>query len=199
MMNNNPMMNQMDQNPILQMIQKNNEQIIQMIQQIFQVQMLNNLLLNQILNNNLKTNNNINNNMLNNTISQMNNIVNNMKMINNQNMQNMMSDSHNNSNDINLWVGNTAPKINILFERINEKGYQNNSFLLAPNNISIKELIEAYFKKLCIADLNKQRDFIFIFNGKALNKTDCSTLKENGFDNFSLVVIKISESGLRGG
>ena len=44
MMNNNQMINQMNQNEMLKMIQKNNEQIIQMIQQIFQVQMLNNML-----------------------------------------------------------------------------------------------------------------------------------------------------------
>ena len=201
MMNNNPMINQMDQNSILQMIQKNNEQIIKMIHQIFQVQMLNNLLFNNILNNNLNTDYNINNNMFNNNMNQMNNIINDMNMISNQNMQNIMNDSHKNSNNIDLWPGNTAPKVNVVFERIGEiEGIKSRlTGFLVPDNITIKELIETFFKKLSITDQNKQKDIFFMYNGKTLNKADCSTLKENGFDYSPFVSIKVYEFDLRGG
>ena len=175
MMMNNRMMNQMDKNQIFQMIQKNNEQIIQMIQQIFQVQMLNNMLLNQILNNNLN-NNNINNNMFN-DIKNINNLMNNM--INNPNMNMMNNNMMNNSlkNEIDPWAGNNNPKINILFEETTGK----RTILSAPENILVGELIDAFFKKAGILDPNQQKKISFLFRGIKINRADQSTLKEKGF------------------
>ena len=187
MINNNPMRNQIDQNLIFQKIQKNNEQIIQMIQQIFQVQMLNNMLFNQIIDNKLN-NNNINNNMLNNLMSNMNNLMNNM--INNPNMQminnNMMNNLQNNDND--PWVGNNASRINILFET--PQGININ--IPAPENISIEELIEAYFQRRHITNPDRQNNFNFLFNAQNLNRTDRTLLKEK-FLNFTWPRIRVNE------
>ena len=149
MLENTSTINQMDESQILQMIQKNNEQIIQMLQQIFQVQMINNTLLNQIFINNL--NNNIsNNNKFNDMMNQMNKFMNNINMMNNQNMQNMAINNKmnimNNNNVIDPWEGNTAHRINIILEYYN--GYDTKRFTLhTPENITLKELIEGFKKK----------------------------------------------------
>ena len=176
MMMNNQMMNQMDKNQIFQMIQKNNEQIIQMIHQIFQVQMLNNMLLNQIINNNLN-NNNINNNMFNDMMNNMNNLMNNM--INNQNMNmmnnNMMNIPQKKDNDFDPWEGNNNPKINIVFEETTGR----RTVLVVPDNISIGELINAFFHKHNIINPDLQNKIMFLLNGTKLKRADSSTLKEN--------------------
>ena len=173
MMGNNSMMNQIDQSQILQTLQKNNEQIIQMIQQIFQIQMMNNILINKILSNNL---NNINNDMLNNNMmNQMNNFINNMNMINNQNIQ-----MNNNNNFDNIFDGHTGRKINIIFQ-----SYDTRKIILivvAPENISIKESIEEFWKKSGIYDPDEQKNFIFKRGGDSLKIDDTSLLdkyKEN--------------------
>ena len=180
MMNNNQMINQMDQNQMLQMIQKNNEQIIQMIQQIFQVQMLNNMLLNQILTNNLN-NNNINNNNFSNLMNQMNNILN-----NNSNMQNMMDNNMMdmiNNNVVDPWEGNKEPRINIHFE---ERGKKVN--LPTPLNITVKELIEGFIKKFNIEKKNIN-DINFLFNGRELKKDDCRKITQVGLTNGSRILV----------
>ena len=188
-MMNNVMINQMDQNQIFQTIQKNNEQIIKMIQQIFQVQMLNNMLLCQIINNNLN-NNNFNNNMFSDMMNKMNNFMGNMNMINSPNMQmiynNMMNNPQKNDNAIDPWAGNNAPRLVIQF-KINRA--TTNIALTVPDNISIGELIEAYFQKCRITDPDKQNNFRFIFNAKSLKKTDHSTLKENDFRDYSTIFV----------
>ena len=174
MMNNNQMINQMNQNQMFQMIQKNNEQIIQMIQQIFQVQMLNNMILNQILTNNLNNNNNINNNM--NVIrNQMNNLMNNINMNNNLNMQNMMDNNMmnmiNNNNVFDPWEGNTSRRAYIIFEF----NSVNRFVLHPPENITVKELIDEFIKK---SNLEKQ-NLTFLFNGTTdLRKYDCKKIGE---------------------
>ena len=155
------MMNQINQNQILQSIQKNNEQIIQMIQQIFEVQMRNNMLLNQFFNYNL--NNNINNNSFNNMMNQMNN----MDMI-----------------KIDPWVGNTEPKLNIEFRFLSGKKIM----LAAPDNISIKELIERFWKKSGITDPIEQKKISFSHNGHTLNIADSSPISKN-FVNGSWVLV----------
>ena len=181
-MMNNVMINQMDQNQIFQTIQKNNEQIIKMIQQIFQVQMLNNMLFCQIINNNLN-NNNFNNNMFSDMMNKMNNFMGNMNMINSPNMQmmnnNMMINPQKNDNAIDPWAGNNAPRLVINFRKKNTSTIA----LTVPDNISIGELIEAYFQKCHITNPDKQNNFKFIFLAKALQRTDHSTLKEKGFTN----------------
>ena len=171
-MMNNPMINQMNQNQILQTIQNNNEQIIQMIQQIFQVQMQNNMLLNQILNNNLN-NNNINNNMFNDTMNNINNLMNNI--INNPNMNMMNNNMMNNSlkNEIDPWAGNNAPRLHIKF--ITTNGIV--TPFAVPEDISIGELIEAYFQRCHITNPERQNHIQFIRNAKLLKRADRSTLK----------------------
>ena len=173
--NNNQMINQMNQNQIFQTIQKNNEKIIQMIQQIFQVQMLNNMLLRQIINNNL--NNNINNNMFNDIMNNMNN----MNMINNPNIQMMNNNMMNNpqNNETNPWAGNNASRINITFL---ETGGLAKILIAAPEDISIEELIEAYFQRNHITNLDRQNNFNFIHNGKRLKRSDRTLLKEKFYN-----------------
>ena len=188
MINNNLMINQMNQNQILQMIQKNNEQIIQMIQQIFKVQMINNMLLNQILSNNLN-NNNINNNILNNMMNQMNNIMNNMNMINNSNIQT-------NDNYTDPWAGSTSLRLNIGFKLIgfNRK---NSIYLPAPPNISVKELIEEFWKKSGITDPNEQKNIIFKINNGLISGTvdifDCSPISKKFIDGNRISVIRTQD------
>ena len=175
MMNNNQMINQMNQNEMLQTIQKNNEQIIQMIQQIFQVQMLNNMLLNQILTNNLN-NNNININNFNSIMNQMNNFMNNM---------NMMNNNSNLKNIVDLWEGNIEPRINIVFE-IWKSGKRVN--LQSPVNITIKELIEGFIKKLNIE--KKNIDYIrFLFYGRKIKKDDCRKITEARMSDGSGILV----------
>ena len=189
MINNNLMINQMNQNQILQMIQKNNEQIIQMIQQIFKVQMINNMLLNQILSNNLNNNNNINNNILNNMMNQMNNIMNNMNMINNSNIQT-------NDNYTDPWAGSTSLRLNIGFKLIgfNRK---NSIYLPAPPNISVKELIEEFWKKSGITDPNEQKNIIFKINNGLISGTvdifDCSPISKKFIDGNRISVIRTQD------
>ena len=199
MMNNNPFINKMDQNQVLQAIQKNNEQIIQMIQQIFYFQMLNNVLFNQILNKNLNDNNIINNNIIfNDMMNQMNNFMNNLNIMNNQNVQNTMINPNNNDNDVGLSDENNVEIVNIVFDVPFEiVGKENGKCIFAPNNISIKELIEAFFKKYGIIDPNKQKDILFIFCGKILNNFKSSTLKEIGFG--KLAKIEVTRTNLMDG
>ena len=188
MINNNQMINQMDQNQMLQMIQKNNEQIIQMIKQIFQVQMLNNMLLNQILTNNLNNNNNINN--FSNLMNQMNNIMNNMNMMNNNsNMQNMMDNNmmnivNNNDNGVDPWKGNRELRINIFFEHFYSGKKVN---LLPPVNITVKELIEGFIKKCNIE--KKNIDYIIFLHGTTLSKDDCRKITEAGLQDGSKILV----------
>ena len=181
---NNQMINQMDLNQILQTIQKNNEQIIQMIQQIFQIQKLNNMLLKQIFNNNLN-NNNINNNMFDVTMNKMDNLMNNM--INNPNMNMMNNNMMNNSlkNEIDPWAGNNAPRLTVLFSTT--QGII--TYLVVPEDISIGELIEAYFQRCHITNPERQNHFTFLCNAKALKRADRSTLKENNFRQYEKILV----------
>ena len=200
MMNNNQFINKMDQNQVLQAIQKNNEQIIQMIQQIFYFQMLNNQLFNQILNKNLNDNNIINNNniIFNDMMNQMNNFMNNLNIMNNQNVQNTMINPNNNDNDVGLSDENNVEIVNIVFEVPFEiVGKEKGKCISAPNNISIKELIEAFFKKYGIIDPNKQKDILFIYGGKILNNVKSSTLKEIGL--VKLAKIQVTRFNLMDG
>ena len=168
MMNNNQMINQM-----LQMIQKNNEEIIQMIQQIFQIQMLNNMILNQILNNNLNSNNNNFIDILNQNNNTMNNNFNMQNMINN-NMMNMM----NNNNDVDPWAHiDISKRIYILFKLSSGKTYT----LHVPKNITENELIEGFIKKSKIGGQNIR----FTFNSYRLKKDGCRKLSEIGKSAFT--------------
>ena len=166
MINNNQMINQMDKNQMLQMIQKNNEEIIQMIQQIFQVQMLNNMILNQILNNNLNNNNNFNGMM-----NQINNLMN-----NNPNMQNMMDNDminmiNSNDNGIDPWAHiDISKRISVAFRLNSGKKY----ILHVPKNIIEKELVEGFIKKSKI----KSQKIQFICNGRQLKKDGCRKVSE---------------------
>ena len=186
MMMNNEIINQTDQNKIFQLIQKNNEQIIQMLQQIFQVQMLNNMLLNQILTNKkLNNNNNFNNmmNPINNTLNNMN-----INMMNNQNMQNIMNNNmmnsnvmnmiNNNDNDIDPWEGNTAHRINIHFDWLNNWGGHRRN-LSVPINITVTELIEGFIKKFKA----EKENIYFLFNSKKLKNKDSRKIEEIGMCN----------------
>ena len=203
MMMNNTMINQVNQNHIFQTIQKNNEQIIQMIQQILQVQMLNNMLLNQIINNNLNNNNINNNQMFNDMMNKMDNIINNMNMIYNPNKNimnnnimnnNIMNNNIRNNNIMNNiqknendpWAGNNAPRLNIKFETT--QGIVTN--LVAPDNISVVELIEAYFQRCHITNPERQNRFQFISNAKILNRADHSALKERFFDFHPHIIVE---------
>ena len=187
MMMNNEIINQTDQNKIFQLIQKNNEQIIQMLQQIFQVQMLNNMLLNQILTNK-KLNNN--NNNFNNMMNPINNTLNNMNinMMNDQNMQNIMNNNmmnsnvmnmiNNNDNDIDPWEGNTAHRINIHFDWLNNWGGHRRN-LSVPINITVTELIEGFIKKFKA----EKENIYFLFNSKKLKNKDSRKIEEIGMCN----------------
>ena len=181
-MNDNQMINQMDLNKMLQIIQKNNDQIIQMIQQIFQVQMLNNMLLNQILNNNLNIN--IRNNELNDLMSRMNNFMNNL---NNENIMsnNMMNMVNNNHSEIDPWEGNFASRINVVFELTFLQSNDRFKTLYAPLNITVKELIEAFIKKFNI----EKNNVIFLFNAKELKKDDSTKIESimNNLDRVRVV------------
>ena len=181
---NNQMINQMDLSQILQTIQKNNEQIIQMIQRIFQIQKLNNMLLKQILNNNLN-NNNINNNMFNDTMNKMNNLMNNV--INNSNMNMMNNNMMDNSlkNDIDPWAGNNARRLRLVFET----GEGENIEIIAPEDISVGELIEAYFKRCHITNPEEQKKTQFIYQMRILNRADRSTLKEYKFRDINKIKV----------
>ena len=166
MMMNNQNINQMDQKQILQLIQKNNEVIIQMIQQIFQIQMFNNMILNQILTNKL---NNINNNNFNEMMNQMNNTLSNMR--------------NNNDNDIDPWERNTAYRIGITF-------YWHGPINLAvPRNITVAELIEGFIKKFKV----KKENIYFVFNAKKLQNKDYRKIEEIGLGDG--VVIQVFEYG----
>ena len=162
---NNNMIKQMNQNQILQTIQNNNEQIIQMIQQIFQIQLSNNMLLNKILTNNF--NNNINN--------KMNNFVNNMNMMKNFNIQNMMNNNImnmvNNRHFIDPWEGNNKPRIGLYFQ-LNDGSQLS---LNPPENITVKELIEGFIKMYNL----EGRNFRFIFNSNELKNDDCRIISDN--------------------
>ena len=177
MMDNNPINNQIDQSQILRKIQKNNEQIIQMIQQIFKVQMMNNMLLNQILNNNNL--NNINNVMFNNMMNQINNFMNNMNIVNNPNIQ-----INNNENYIDPLPGYTGRRINIRFNLIDGRLIT----MIAPENISIKESIEKFWKKSGITDPDAQKKIIFLKNACALDRYDISPLDKNKEDAIFIFV-----------
>ena len=185
MMNNNLIINQMDQPKIFQKIEQNNEQIIQMIQQIFKIQMMNNLLLNQILNSN-----NLNN--INNMMNQMDNSMNDFNMINNQNIL-----MNNNDNYINSLAGCAERKINITFKYYNNNNFEGTKYynLVAPGNISVKESIEGFWEKSGINDPNEQKKCVFsigpcFFN--ILNINDTRPIDENktGKDIFIHVEVK---------
>ena len=155
-----------------------------MIQQIFQVQMLNNMLLNQILNNNLNIN--IRNNELNDLMSRMNNFMNNMNNLNNENIMsnNMMNMVNNNHSEIDPWEGNFASRINVVFELTFLQRNDRFKTLYAPLNITVKELIEVFIKKFNI----EKNNVIFLFNAKELKKDD-STKIESIMNNLSQVQV----------
>ena len=171
MINNIQMINKMNENQMLETIQKNNEQIIQMIQQIFQVQILNNMILNKIISNNNNTNNNLNNLM-----NQMNNFMNN-------NMMNMA----NNDNIIDPWPQvDISLKINICFELTTGKKLIVNP----PIYITVNELIEGFIKKF-----NIEKQYIdnvnFLYNGRSLKMNDCTKIKDIGMvDGDKVLVIE---------
>ena len=151
-----------------------------------------------IMNNNMNFNNmnfNMNNNM-NNMNSNMNFNMNNNHKNNQSNFTN--NDNFNVDNDINngpppesiletSTISNIDPfenssnyrKINIIFET----GKGRRIPIIAPEDITIEQLFEGFFKKIGILSQEIKKNILFLVNGERINLYEQKSLKENGFKN----------------
>ena len=90
-----------------------------------------------------------------------------------------------NNNYIDPWEGmNSEPRIEILFVSLNGQKFT----LRPPKNITIKELIQGFFKMVKIENQNNQ-NIKFMYNGKELNKTDSSKIEDIGYSYGSQIVV----------
>ena len=144
--------------------------------------------------------NNMNNNMFNNMCNNMNNNMLNImcnNMNNNMNMTNCNNQGNNNDlrnineNGYDPFESSVKRRINIYFE--NQKGKK--IIIRAPENITLLELIEGFFKKVGILNPNYQNEVNFLYNGKSLkelithgNKGN-EPISELGFTDFNKILV----------
>ena len=167
--------NQQNQSEVLQTIQRNNEQIIQMILQILKIQRLNNTLINQIINNNFDIN--INDNIDDDINTKTNNFMNNID-----------TKTFNNITKVKTYdpfSGNPSPRLNIYFKDNNSSKI----FLKIPVNITVKELVEGFINLRQVAYPNFPQNTYLLFNGIVLKTNDYRSITEIGIREGSKILI----------
>ena len=152
--------------------------------------------MNMCNNMNMNMYNNMNNNNMNMNMNNMNNMNMNMALLaqmcnmnqmmgqiiqnmqNNQNIQNSQNIQNCNNSGDNLdfrnlqvkcydpFEGNSQTRINIQFVQTTGKSF----VVSAPINITVRELIDGFFKKVGILNKNLQKQVGFLFNGRSLKE-----------------------------
>ena len=168
--------------------------------------------MNNNMSNNMNNMNNMNNNMSNN-MNNMNNMNNNMNNNHKNNQSNFTNnDNFNVDNDINngpppesiletSTISNIDPfenssnyrKINIIFET----GKGRRIPIIAPEDITIEQLFEGFFKKIGILSQEIKKNILFLVNGERINLYEQKSLKENGFKNVVKIIV-VDEQNILG-